>query len=277
MKISSLSFIVWIALAGGLTAAAQDYPVTPATLADWQINGAEHSTLQAQDTLSLPAGAELVRSFPVGAVVLHSVSRPVFSSAPADWPVVQVGPAALALTRQGDHGQVALLVGETVQILPVAVQLDAAGRSLQPLELALGYDPVTKTGLVAFADQVFNFHDTANRSVVEVSVSAGEQSPWAQDSLAVSVLGLDLPTVATGAPHGTVEANRLALLQSFTSRFRQTGKVLDTSSGTSPDTKAPQAAAPAAGAAPTLEIFTPPSVRQGPAAVRAAIARSQQK
>jgi len=266
-KLALLSGI--LVFASALTAGVQDHAVTPATLADWQLTGADRAKVQARDTLELPAGAEISRTFPVGMVVLHTVSRPHFGSTPDDWPVVQVGPAALALVRKGVHGELVLLVGEVVSILTAEIPLDAGGRVLQPLEIALGYDPAAKTGVVAFADQVLSFKGTAKDPAGEIAVSAGARYSWAQDALEVLVITPDGPSDAAGGLAGGEPAKRAALLASAVAQLRQAGEVINAGNITT-SAVAARPETPPGGS--TLEVYTPASVRHGAAAVRAAIA-----
>lgn len=261
-------------VAGTLTAGVQNYVVTPATLADWKVSGADRDKLQAQDTISLPAGAELARTFSGGAVVFYTVSSPHFGPTPGDWPVVQVGPAALALTRKGIRGELVLLVGETVSILPMDIPLDSSGNCLKPLELALGYDPVSNVGVVAFADQALSYKGTSNGPVVEVAVAAGEKKSWPHDSLEVLVIGPEDTTDDTAKGTDSADAaRRAAILKSATVKLRQAGEVIGGQDGSGSATTKP----PGIEAGSRLEIYTPPAVRHGAGSVRAAIAQNLKK
>lgn len=266
-KLTLLSGI--LVLASVLTAGVQDHAVTPATLADWQLTGADRAKVQARDTLELPAGAEISRTFPAGTVVLHTVSRPHFGSTSNDWPVIQVGPAALALVRKGVHGELVLLVGEVVSILTAEIPLDAHGQVLQPLEIALGYDPAAKTGVVVFADQVLSFKGTAKDPAGEIAVSAGAKYSWTQDALEVLVITADAPADAVGGLAGGKPAQRAAQLELAVVQLRQAGETINARNITI-SAVAARPETPPGGS--TLEVYTPASVRHGAAAVRAAIA-----
>ncbi len=261
----------WLVLITALSAGVQDLTVTPATLADWQLTGADRTKLQSQDTLMLPAGAEISRTFTDGAVVLYSVSSPHFGSTSDDWPVVQVGPAALALIRKGIRGELVLLVDNSISILPVEVPLDASGNVMEPLEVALGYDPAAKVGVVAFGDQVLSFKGAANTAGVEIAVSAGERSPWTQDSLEVLVIGPDDPTDAAKGRAGAEAAKRADLLDSAAEQLRHAGEGIGGRNGTGAGVTKPKTI----GVVSTLEVYTPASVRHGAAAVRAVIAQAK--
>jgi hypothetical protein len=266
-----------ISLSCGLVAGVQEYSVTPATLAAWQVTGTDRQKLQSQSTLSLPAGAEIVRTFPGGAVVLYTVSRPLFGQTAADWPVLQVGPAALAFTRQGNEGKLVLLLGEELSVLPLAVALDSHGRSAGPLELAVGYDAVAGICVVGFADQVMSFQGGANRAVIEVSLSAGAQNVWAHDSLDVQVFAPAsvTPARSTGQPEAT---NRPALLTAALEKLQQAGSAAgpgnpDRTASATQSSNGPVAETPPP-RRPSLEIYTPPAVRRSAEAVRALIAKA---
>ncbi|MDI1335897.1 MAG: hypothetical protein PSU94_06900 [Lacunisphaera sp.] len=273
MKSFILPFVATLVFSGGLAAGTQDITVTPSTLTDWQVKGADRDKLAAQDTLRLPAGAELTRTFSGGAVVVYTASRPHFGGDSTDWPVVQAGPAALALIRKGVRGEVALLIDDQVSTLPLDVPLDSNGDSLRPVELALGYDPLTKVGVVAFGDQTRSFSGTGAGTGVEVAVAAGEKTPWTHDSLEVLVIGPEIDADLMARADLARATKQAALLQAAVDKLRQFeewgGGGGGSGAGGSPEKPA------LAGA--RLEIYTPPAVRHGAAAVRAVIAQGQKQ
>lgn len=275
MKYFACLFLVGLlGLVSALEANVQEINVTPATLADWQVTGANRDELQTQAILKLPAGSEISRTFSSGTVVLHSVSRPHFGSSTEDWPVVQVGPTALALIRRGVHGELVLLVGEQVSPLPFEVLLDANGNVLQLLEVTLGYNPTAHVGVVAFGDQALSFKATTEGSAVEIAVSAGEKTPWGQESLQVQIIGSDEQADKSKGAGTSNKVKRSALLKSAADILRQAGEAIGGQSGAGVAGKKPQADPIAGG---RLEIYTPASVRRGATSVRAAIAQSQGK
>jgi len=274
MKKLTLLLAVSIPLVTALPAQVQDYIVTPSSLADWQVNGADPATLQAQSILSLPAGAELARTFSNGAVILYTQSSPHFGAVSADWPIVQVGPAALALVQKGVIGEVVLLVGNTVTPLPIEVPLDSNGNTMQPLELVLGYDPIAKVGLVTFGDQALSFNSPTNSSSVNVAMTAGEKTPWAQDSLEVLVMGPDDGIDPSGSKTTSADAaKQSAMLKSAAEKLREARGMI----GGTPGSGTAAGKTTIAKAGGGLEIYTPGAVRHHAAVVRTTIAQSLKK
>ena len=260
-----------------LGAAEQLITVTPQTLADWTVVGAEPGALASGSQLTLPAGAQLNRVFPSSAVILHLVSRPVLAETAADWPILEVGPVALALIGQGALGRLVLVVNkDSVIDLPWPVVTDQKNPAV---DLSLAYDPVTGVGLIGLKDKLKSFAGSPSVKPVEVVLSAGQNSAWPQDLLSVLLLTDDIP--APDARSGGQEGNspqRAAtakLKSALDNLLNLTGAANPTPGGSS-GTAANAATLPEPVA--RLEIFTPPSVRRGRSEeVRAIIARTQNK
>lgn len=255
-----------------LGAAEHLLPVTPQTLAGWSVAGAEKNALASGQQLSLPAGAQLSREFSASAVIVHLVSRPVLAETSAEWPILEIGPVALALTGREGQGRLVLVVNaDHVIDLPWPVVPDPAHPAV---DLILAYDPVTGAGLVGLKDQIKPFAGASSAQPVAVILSAGEHAAWPQDSLSVLLLAADPPPpVARSGGNGGSTSSRAA-----TARLKT---ALDHLSGPAATATPGGPAAPATTAAPepapvsTLEIFTPPAVRRGRAeAVRALLART---
>ncbi len=258
-----------------LGAAEQLITVTPQTLAGWTVVGAEPGVLAAGPQLILPAGAQLNREFPASAVILHLVSRPILSAATAEWPILEVGPVALALIGPGAPGRLVLVVNEDSVIdLPWPVVMDQKNPAV---DLILAYDPVTGAGLIGLKDQLKSFAGTPSAKPVEVVLSAGAHAPWPQDLLSVLLLTDDPPDARSGGKGGKSDPS------TATAKLKSAlGSLLDPT-GAAKSTPGVSSGA-AAGAAldpepvSTLEIFTPPSVRRGRSEeVRAIVARTKAK
>lgn len=186
---NNLFALIACALALRLAAAEQFLTVTPQSLDGWSVTGADRAVLAQAPALSLPAGSILGREFANNAVVLHLVSRPVLSETPADWPILAVGPAALALIGNNEKGRLVLVVGESTLIeLPWTAVIDQANPAL---DLILAYDPETGAGIVGLGDQVKSFDAGLTAKPVEVVLSAGNKHDWAQDSMDILVLTSD--------------------------------------------------------------------------------------
>jgi len=255
-------------------AIAGEYPVTPASLGDWRLVGATQTDLGHGSALSLPAGTTLARTFEAGIILVHSVSSPVFADSPTDWPLLQVGPAALALIRNGNRGELVLLVDSTARTLPFAVTVDDGGRGAAPLEIALGYSPASRRGIVMLGNQIEEFNAAAGTS--EISLSAGQNEPWAFDSLTAFVPDAAVSSSTNGNADSSFAASKPGVLQNSAEIIR---RMETTWLAAEADRQASPGRAPAetAAASPpiTLEIFTPPAVRNDPASIRREIARQK--
>ena len=271
------SLIASLGLSG--RAAEQFIEVTPLTLDGWTVAGTGGNTLSSGSQLVLPAGVQLSRKFSDPVLVVHLVARPVFSEQGENWPILGLGSAALAFVRQEGQGHLVLVTAETAAVdLPWTVPLDSNGKQ-GSIDLLLAYDRVTGTGLVSFQNQVRVFEVAPAVGPTDVSLSAGVRSDWAVDLL--QVLLPDLDAAATGTsnlenssssepgPHdtGQLPVNKLrAALDQL-----RASEAAGTSAGAA--TSADQTKVVAA--VPSLEVFTPPSVRRTRvvSAVRDAVSR----
>jgi hypothetical protein len=269
--------LICIALVSTALAGVQNFPVTPVTLAGWQITGANTDSLAKEPALSLPPGSELTRTFANGPTMVYAVSRPVFSTEVNDWPVLQVGPAALTFLRNKSQGILVLLVGETITTLPMEVAIDANGRSSRNLEIALGYNPSTGAGVVACGDQVLSFTGSKNSDATLVSIAAGAVNPWPQDTLEVLVITPVADESASQTASDLAGAKpQAASLKALLEKLREAESIAkDHPAGTTASTSSvePRAASQTVG----LEVFTPPSVRRSAAAVRIAVEQTTKR
>ncbi len=106
------AFFLWSVVSGLWTSCfAQTVSLTPQNLDGWSVSGADKSALTKDTQLTLPAGAQLGHAFERNAVIVHAVSHPAFSSSETEWPILSVGPAALALAQKDSAGKFVLVVG----------------------------------------------------------------------------------------------------------------------------------------------------------------------
>lgn len=256
---------MWPGLA---TAAVENLAVTPGTLAGWVVVGAERKVVTVPPTLAVPAGAELSRSFAAGAVLVRVVGTPGWAETAAEWPILQVGEAAVAWMEQGGNGRLALMHGgDPETTLPWRWPLDAA----EPWGLALAYDPDSGAGLVATPEGRRLFATEPSSRGVEVVLAAGASRSWPVDSLRVARIFEESATATRREPRPAAElaAARTAAwaalssaLEVFLAEERQAaaGKPKPAALGRNPAPARP------------LEVFTPPAVRSAKvAAVRAAL------
>jgi hypothetical protein len=261
-------------LSAVLSGSTQLFESTQQALTGWQVSGTEPSSLTARSGLTLPAGAQLSRSFAPGVVTVHLISQPFFGSTPADCPSLEVGPASLAFVRDNDEGELVLIVGETTQAaLPAPMLLGEDGRSAQPLDLALSYD--SACGLVTVnvpGQPVLSVSGASSRSAVEVAIEAGTKTDWILGSFDVAVKTPDSSSAPDNAADSSAGGKRDpsatgkssdAPASASSAPVASAGHLATASEGTTPKL-ATQPPAPAAARA-SLEIFTPPSVRLQPA------------
>jgi len=254
-----------------LDAAEQLITVTPQTLADWTVVGADRTVLAAEKQLSIPAGAQLSRQFPAAAVMIRLVSRPVFADTAAEWPILEIGPVALALVgRDQEAGRLVLVAnGDSVVDLPWPVVAD---NSNPTVDLILAYDPLSGAGLLGYQDKLKSFTSAVTTKPVEVVLSAGEHAAWPQDMLQVLLLGDD-PPPGVGPTTGAGNDNSLAAITKFQAALNRLPGPTDAAKSAG-EAQSAITAAPAPAPASTLEIFTPPAVRRGRAEeIRTLLAR----
>jgi len=278
MKSFLLLFLLGASLASRVIAGEQVYKITPASLADWGFTDIGSALNPSEPSLTLPARAQLVRSFGNGTVVLHAVSWPNFSKTEVDWPILVVGPLAVVFKLEKGAGQI-VIVGSDGSIQPIsdAVAVDSSGRSAQPLDIVVAYDPATGASVFSYSDQFRSLQFGTSNDAVEVVISAGATLSWVQESLEVVIFTEDngAPETKTKSVTGASSAglNRLAqvtksLSSSGADQLAETRAIA---------TPAPKAAVPGKPEM-QLEIFTPPAVRQiRPEWARSVVANAQGK
>ena len=258
-----------------VTCAADTYtPVLPGTLRGWTVTGAKATSVAASAPLALPAGSQLSRAFGGNAVIVRSISLPVFSSTAESWPLLEVGPASLVMLRRQDAGHLIIVVGGE-QVADLTDSAPLAEASATPVELMLGFDPATSTVVVGWDGRLEAYACPAATSNVEVALTAGDTSAWPQVSLEVLVLGSGAsapPGFSSGSVHRDAATAAAARLESAINRWQAGGPEALTAS---PAQAAPAASAIAASAV-TLEIFTPQAVRHAHvSAIRATVLQRQ--
>lgn len=280
---TKISLLALFGLSFAFGDAQQTILVTPQSLAGWTVTGADRQAMAAQPALVLPAGAQLARAFPGPTLALKVSTRPQFGLTPADWPVLEIGNAALVFMREGGTGKLALVLGtETPVELPGSYALDADGRSVEPLAVTFAREGAV-VKVEAAGRKLSLPVAPAPEPGLEAVASAGAGNGWSLDRLEVATPTAEAVTAAAavdtsaGAPAGSAGGTV----------DRKSGaanpKTEDGPSGTAAapgPTGAPPAAAAATGkaGAGTLEIFTPASVRHGRAdTVRNAVANGLQK
>ena len=172
---------LWLGLAiltaGSLTLLSAQDQLTKATVSEWQITGQAPVFAPDQSTVTLPAGGQLVRSFPAGELLINVVSRPFFSAKADSRPILEVGPASLVLVRNDSGGGV-VMVGDELLLLPSAIALGEDGRSVKPLDLSLYFDYLGNQAVLVLDGATYPFAAKAGSAQIEVAVSAGSEADW---------------------------------------------------------------------------------------------------
>ncbi len=133
-----VAFVTFLAAGVPCIAAELVLPLNELTVNRWSLSGALPSEL-GREPLSLPAEAQLQRDFSADRVSLEIVARPVFSTAPEDWTLVELGSSALVLARDGQRAAAVLLAddGEPV-VRYVSGDLGPDGRPVEPVRIVFG-------------------------------------------------------------------------------------------------------------------------------------------
>ena len=254
---------------------AQTFSLTPQTLAGWSVIGAPVSDLAQGQQLSLPAGAQLARPFVSGDIIVTLTSHPISGQTTQDWPVLELGAATVVFSRENTSGKLILSLGEngTLVTLPPTFKLDADGRWVDSNAITLA-----RTGnqiTVSAVGQSWSFPlGTPPGASQDVVLSAGAVAAWDLSSLEVVIPSATAQSTAT-TYQGTNSPSANASQTPQSAGSHGNGTTLSTAGPTTPG--AAPAAAPAS-STPTLELFTPPSVRYGRAdAVRAILSQSGNK
>ncbi|MBI3884658.1 MAG: hypothetical protein HY302_02855 [Opitutae bacterium] len=278
-----ISLLALFGLSFALGFAQPTIQVTPQALAGWSFTGTDQPSMAARSTLTLPPSAQLARTFATAALTLRVSTRPAIGLTATDWPVLEIGAAALVFLRDGETGKLALVLGTHSPVeLPGSYALDVDGRSVDPLTVTFAREGAV--GKVEAVGQKLSFPaDPAGGPGLEVVASAGAGHDWSFDRLEVA-----LPagaTVVPGAAERPFAGSRSGAAAGAPERERAGAetnpRISRFESDAEPDPAgAPgvAASAPAPAGAGTLEIFTPPAIRHGRAdAVRKTVATGLQK
>jgi hypothetical protein len=157
--------------------AAQPATATATAAAGWSFTGPSPLDGPAAGAVTLPAGAELLRTVTGDLVSLRLLSQPFFSPQSSGSPSLEIGPVGLSFFRNADGGAMVLLGDQTLQ-LPAKVVLGTDGRSRHPLDLTLWFDRGHQTGSLAVADTTYTVAATAPAGPINIAVAAGGEMPW---------------------------------------------------------------------------------------------------
>jgi hypothetical protein len=265
-----------------LSADQQLYWVTPQTLDSWSLVGASQQVLATGSRLTLPAASQLVRNFRSADIAAKITTQPVIGVDPSDWPVLEIGSAAIVLARKGTEGKAFLVLGDLAPMeLNCQFSLDATGRSAGIITVGLRHQ--SERVEVEMSGQKIQFPVALSEGDSwEVVASAGGTSDWEMDSFIVSVQNETSTAVAPNASAGLRQEAEIALLPNGTvTGINASGASIQP--GTSAATEQSSGEQSTSWSVPgrksaSLEVYTPPATRHGRATAAAeAVAKAIQK
>lgn len=275
-----LALLAAFAFALSLRSAPQTIKVVPSSLTGWIVTGTARTVLAAQPKLELPAGAQLSRQFNSPDLLLRATIQPLVGAESADWPVMEIGSAALLIARDGSYGKLWLVVADDAPVeLPVTFALDAEGRAVAPLTVIFASRNSVLT--VEAAGKTLNYPMTVAQSAdPELVISAGTTEPWLFDDLEVTFDSKIVSAVPSpiDVSDKTSRDSDLSSAHPFTTATEAGAAVVVSDSMVTaivPVKPTPDIANDVSG---VLEIYSQPAIRFGRVdTVRSAALRSQKK
>lgn len=265
----------------GLCASGQSTAVTPPPQGwAWTPSNASSASPLEGAALAIPANAQLARSFPSGDIAISVTTRPVFGATSQDWPVLELGDAAVVLSRVGDTGNLTVVIGNSEPVtIPLGLPIDGENRLASPLALSLAH--LGSELVVQAGEKTWSFPVAAS-STQTVVLSAGMSDTWELDTVSVIEPLRDIGNPEGQSGNAAESTSTTVATVPDAKGSSGSGSVRATADASSPSRSAtpPTASTVAdlATGASTLEIFTPASVRFGRAdALRAALAQTIQK
>lgn len=176
--------LAFLTVASMIVVRAQEQ-LTPVTLANWSLTGAAATADSMLGTVTLPAGGQMVRTYPVGKLVINMVSRPYFSPTAASSPALEVGPATLTFVRD-EAGAGIVMLGDRALPLPNSVPLAPDGTSERPIAFSFSYEPTRNEAVLSLDGVSYPLAATLRSTQLEVAVSAGGEVAWTINALDVT-------------------------------------------------------------------------------------------
>lgn len=266
MKSNFLSLFSTVAgLVAGLSPlAAQEHgaATAPAALAGWSAAGKTPTYVQEAGLLVLPADAQLARAIAGSEFTLTLNSRPAFGTSAGACPVLEVGSAALVFMHDGQAGVLVLVNGEkSAEVLPGSVSLDADGRAEEELKFTV--EVSAQVARLQWGGRQVQIPLGESEGRLPVLLTAGTEADWFITGLALKQAAGSTQTATSESGSATVATTTPAPSGSATATASDGRQPGDLGSG-SPDARPTSETQPSASATgSTLEVFTPPSVRQG--------------
>jgi hypothetical protein len=272
-----LFFFGTLAVILNLSAAPQTLKISPATLTGWTVTGADPTSMAALPGLSVPSGAQLAHSFQSPLLAVQLSSPLLIGADSSNWPVIEIGSAALVFSRVESAGRLILVVGDNSPVeLPVTFALDADGRSIELLDITFAKDDSILT--IQVLGKTLDFpagNDPAKD--LELVISSGKTEPWSFDDLQVTVDSNEVvnPTGDTSSGRTTPKPTDSSAAEK--GKSARGGALVTDRISNSSGTDATATKLSETKGSDTLEIFTQPAVRQGRADIVRATAEQTRK
>lgn len=172
--------------------------VTPVSLAGWQVTGAT-SIVGVDPAFTVPAGAEVSRSFSASKLTVRLISKPAFGDTPQNWSTLEVGPASLTFLKDKNGGGIVML-GDVALQLPYNVTLDSESRSIATLDFNFVLDRAKQSAVVTFNGRDFSLPATTPAAPIKVVISAAKSTSWLVDRLDVTAVADLAPVPVVNDP-----------------------------------------------------------------------------
>lgn len=248
------SALLWALLAGPVFAQQLRLP----GLEEWTLFGGKIEELA--ESGQLPAGAQLLRTFPTGSVLFTMKSNPQPGENPETWPVIEIGPVAVVVSQRGEALGVALVDASGYferldQVFRPAGEISATSSLEIQAVFTEGMLAIATNGVVrvfAFPQSGFQPHG--------LTVSAGDSIPWLIEALEVTpfVVGEEPPSAAR------VQSVAKSLLEAQARGLRRSPERGASSSDASAgEVATKETKLPVLKQSTRVEAYSAPSVRHG--------------
>ncbi len=131
-------------------------------------------------------GEEWIREYPARRIEVQLVTRPYFAVLSKALPILEIGGTGVTFVREGDGGAM-VLFGKEKLLLPRVVEVDLAGRSLDPLAIKLRFDRGSGVSQLDVDGWTFTVSSNpfAHGAGLPVVIAAGAEVDWIVDSFKV--------------------------------------------------------------------------------------------
>jgi len=267
-----ISFYMVLALFSGLSAGEPSRPPSAAANAGWVLLGTDQAISPDATEVTLPASAQLARIIDQNTAEIRLRTQPVIAPDFTDWPILELGTAALVLTRnQSAGGLLLVLEGKDPVAVPLAFSFDASGKATKELEIGLTLTESSVKVVLNRSSWQFPLTEIP-RGGLELVATAGTKTSWLISDLQVEAglksLAIASPpsAPANSSPAASIAVTAETLRSQFRAKFESDALARRSAAVAAPGGQK------GANAISTLEIYTPPSIRHGRAeAIRSTV------